>query len=460
MKFSDLLTLHRTRIYPAFRFPLTGEAQRGVDIGRVLDAKGVACHLDLGQVVVSPRLISYPFRPHSPHLIDWRSLSGHQEAVEGVLSIGPVRIYAERGTIWVETPREDGAVITCWEHAPDAEGRIPIGIDGRGQISYMRLGVEDVPHLLLIGPTQAGKTTAAFNIAFQLIRLAERDPDALRMLAVVSDTRGWQELLGVRQWWGVVMHDEAPDVIGWLRREVKRREAQGQTRPAIVVFLDDYPAILEEFPGVSAQVDGMLKQARRAGVHLVINTQDITKAGSGNAGRLITDKLVFGQASAADASLSSGRRRSGAETLMGKGDMLLTTNRLPRPVRLTSLLATPADLARLPSGGWERPPWLEEAERREQGANRREQGEAATATPRNRPVFSGNTTPAPPVPPVLPVQDEKVEAVRALLQTEPPTPYSQIVEQVWNVSRGGSPRYITACQECISIIAKLTKGVQ
>lgn len=369
MKLRDLFTLNRTRIHamPRPAFPTSGYGgamdQRGVLIGRVLEGKGVACHLDMSAVILTPRLVSYPFRPHLPHLIEWRGLAAYQDTLEGVLGISPVRVSTENGIIWVETPREEGQVVTCWEYEPEGALGVPLGMDGRGRILNMRFGREDVPHLLLIGPTQAGKTTCAYNIAFQLVRSTLHDPDALRMLAVVSDPSGWEELLGVRQWWGVALHDEAPGVIGWLRREVKEREAERRQWPAVVAFLDDYPALLEDYPDVAADVDGIARQGRRAGVHLVINTQEATRAGAGRAPRLITDKLVFGQGSAADAALASGRGRTGAETLMGKGDMLLTTSRLQRPVRLTGLLATPDDLARLPSGGWESPPWLHQPAR-------------------------------------------------------------------------------------------------
>jgi DNA segregation ATPase FtsK/SpoIIIE-like protein len=249
---------------------------------------------------------------------------GLSAALEAAIADSPVRIYTDRGVILVETPSPmpvtvDGARLKGQGFA------VPLGMTSRQSIAGIDLALN--PHLLLVGPTNRGKTTAARLVAYHLAR--QNPPRHARFIVSTFKPKDWQAFSGLAHTFAIITDPaESAQMARYLVEVMLSRTKSGQDAPHIFVFLDDLLNLL----GV-ADVDEELAQlaslGRAAGIHLIIGTQRLGERGA--AGGMVTGnipaRLVFGTADAQDAALFTGRGGSGAEKL-GRyaGDALLITD--------------------------------------------------------------------------------------------------------------------------------------
>jgi hypothetical protein len=313
---------------------------------------GLSVHL-CGSVQ-GPHTLTFGLRLYEPtqrHITKALNLAG---AVEAAISDSPVRIYMDRGVILIETPSP--APVTVDGRKLRGEGfAVPLGLTSRQTVAGVDL-VQN-PHLLLVGPTNRGKTTAARLIAYHLAK--QNEPRQARILVSTFKPKDWLGFAPLAHTLAVISDpQESAQMIGWLVRLMHRRTQRGQESPHLFVFLDDLLNLL----GVAA-VDDQLAQlaslGRGAGIHLIIGTQRLGEKGA--AGSLVTGniptRLVFGTADSKDASLFTGRGGSGAEKL-GRyaGDALLVTDGSTQ--RLAVGLIADAHLSRLPQENSSQRPWL------------------------------------------------------------------------------------------------------
>lgn len=274
--------------------------------------------------VQGPHTLTFGLRLHEPtqrHITRALSLSG---AIEAAISDSPVRIYMDRGVILVETPSPSPAAVDGRKLRGQGFA-VPLGMTSRQTVA----GVDFIanPHLLLVGPTNRGKTTAARLIAYHLARQAT--PQEARFVVSTFKRGDWDGFTALAPMLAVITDpQESAQMIAWLVRLMHRRTQRGQVSPHLFVFLDDLLNLL----GVAAVDDALAQLAslgRGAGIHLIIGTQRLGEKGA--AGSLVTgnvpSRLVFGTADSKDAVLFTGRSGSGAEKL-GRypGDALLVTD--------------------------------------------------------------------------------------------------------------------------------------
>ena len=202
---------------------------------------------------------------------------------------------------------------------------VPLGMTSRQTMTGVDLMAS--PHLLLVAPTNRGKTTAARLIAYHLAR--QNPPRHARFIVSTFKPRDWQAFGNLAHTFAVISEPkESERMIHHLTQVMMKRTKAGETEPHLFVFLDDLLNLL----GVTS-VDDQLAQlaslGRGAGIHLIVCTQRLGEKGA--AGSLVTGniptRLVFGTADAQDSAMFTGRGGSGAEKL-GRypGDALLVTD--------------------------------------------------------------------------------------------------------------------------------------
>lgn len=304
--------------------------------------------------VQGPHTLTFGLRLHEPtqrHINKALTLAG---AVEAAISDSPVRIYMDRGVILVETPSP--APVTVDGKKLHGEGfAVPLGMTSRQTVAGVDLIAN--PHLLLVGPTNRGKTTAARLIAYHLAQ--QNRPQAARFIVSTFKPRDWLAFAALTHTLAVISDpQESAQMIDWLIRLMHRRTQRGQESPHLFVFLDDLLNLLGIAP-VDSQLAQLASLGRGAGIHLIIGTQRLGEKGA--AGSLVTGniptRVVFGTADSKDASLFTGRGGSGAEKL-GRypGDALLITDGGTQ--RLAVGLIADAHLSRLPQENSSHRPWL------------------------------------------------------------------------------------------------------
>ncbi|HOO62583.1 MAG TPA: DNA translocase FtsK [Synergistaceae bacterium] len=229
---------------------------------------------------------------------------------------------------------------------------LPMGvsIDGRGIVAHL----EEMPHLLVAGTTGAGKSVFISNCLIGLSFL--RRPEELRFLLIdpkrveMTLYEKMPHLLAKP----VVDPKKAVEAFAWAINEMERRYAlfaavrardlKGYNKrkplqerlPSIVIVVDELADLMMTSPKeVEDQICRLAQKARATGIHLILATQrPSVNVITGLIKANIPARVAFSLPTQADSRtvLDTG----GAERLLGRGDCLHLTSRLPKPLRIQS----------------------------------------------------------------------------------------------------------------------------
>lgn len=247
------------------------------------------------------------------------------------LAVASVRVYRQNAAICIEVPLPGAsATLTLDDVEPLAPAALPactaiLGLDSAGKALLLRLTSPDVTHVLIAGMTGSGKTVL---LRTALASLARRNPPAsLRMVLVdPKGGRGLEPVAAFPHVLGrlVTFPAEAADALAWAVAEMERRHQERQFPYRLIVAIDELADLALTYPAAIDHLTRLAAMGREAGVHLIAGTQ--RPAASVLSGLLKANfpvRLVGQVASAADATVATGRAGTGAEDLAGRGDFLL-----------------------------------------------------------------------------------------------------------------------------------------
>lgn len=321
-------------------------------IGAAFVADGLYCHLAGGWQ--GPHTLSFALRLYEPTAGNVAKAQRLAGALEAAVGASPVRVYSDRGAVFVEIPNPWPVTVP----GPALRGQrlaVPLGLSPRRAICGVDFAT--TPHLLVIGPTGRGKTTAMRALAYHLAR--QNPAGRVALLAVTFKPNDWRAFQSLANTWAVVTDPtEAAAVLAWARETMRQRAASGATAPALFLFLDDLLNLLAVAPDVGTILGELASLGRAVGIHLVIGTQRLGERGAGGAAVTgnIPGRLVFGTADAQDAAYYTGRADTGAERLGAyPGDALLIGDGGAH--RLAVAYVSDHDLAGLPQNETELRPW-------------------------------------------------------------------------------------------------------
>jgi S-DNA-T family DNA segregation ATPase FtsK/SpoIIIE len=242
-----------------------------------------------------------------------------------------------------------------------------------------------MPHLLIAGTTGSGKSVCiaalavclAMNNAPEDLRIVMIDSKMVELIRfnglphlygkVETDV---QRILGVLRWVVVEMEHryklleaaKARDIDAYNRQSHRRREVQ--TLPRIVVLIDEMADLMMSAPDQTEHnLVRLAQMARATGIHLVVATQrPSTDIVTGLIKANFPARLAFSVASGVDSRVILDL--PGAETLLGRGDMLFLNPEAGNPVRAQGVMVTDQEIERVISH-WQktvpqkdvRPPW-------------------------------------------------------------------------------------------------------
>jgi DNA segregation ATPase FtsK/SpoIIIE-like protein len=257
---------------------------------------------------------------------------------------------------------------------------VVLGKDVAGASAVIDLG--KMPHLLIAGATGSGKSVCVNALISCL--LYRNTPDDVRLMMIdpkmveLTVYNGVPHLLAPV----VTQMDKVVGVLQWAIREMERRyqlfadhtvrnigrynekmQAAGKARlPYIVLIIDELADLMMVAPEDTEEAVCRLAQlARAAGIHLVIATQRpsvdvITGLIKAN----FPARIAFAMTSQVDSRTILDT--SGAEKLLGRGDMLYMPPDAPKPVRLQGAFLSDQEIEQLVEF-WKRSPLLAATQR-------------------------------------------------------------------------------------------------
>src|SRR5438034_9432617 len=219
-----------------------------------------------------------------------------------------------------------------------------------------------LPHLLIAGQTGSGKSVCIGAILTSL--LLQSTPDDVRILIGDLKRVDFPGFNGVPHLVVPVMHD-SPQILNalyWTTSEMDRRyrlfartnarniasyneKHQGEDRvPYVVFIIDELADLMLQAPiQVEKQITRVAQLARATGIHLVLGTQRpsvdvITGLIKAN----VPARIAFATASSVDSRTIIDM--TGAETLLGRGDMLWLAPDAAKPVRAQGAFVSDAEI--------------------------------------------------------------------------------------------------------------------
>ncbi|MFH0779725.1 MAG: DNA translocase FtsK 4TM domain-containing protein [Parcubacteria group bacterium] len=348
--------------------PTSGDIKVGMEkIRKTLENFHI--NVEPGDVQVGPTVTQYTFKPAEGIKLSRITALNNDLALS--LAAHPIRIEAPipgKSLVGVEVPNQKPAIVRVREiiESPKFRKRknnteIVLGKDVSGLCWSADLS--GMPHLLVAGATGSGKSVCLNSIIISL--LYQNNPATLRLILVDPKRVELPIYNGIPHLLTPVITDVTKTIyaLRWSISEMDRRFdllAQSNKRnieaynlankeklPHIIIVIDELADLMVAAP---AEVEGCIirltQMARAIGIHLVVATQrpsvDII---TGLIKANIPCRIAFSVASLMDSRtiLDS----SGAEKLVGKGDMLYTCPSLSKPRRLQGAYVSDEEIKRV-----------------------------------------------------------------------------------------------------------------
>jgi DNA segregation ATPase FtsK/SpoIIIE, S-DNA-T family len=244
---------------------------------------------------------------------------------------------------------------------------IALGRDVSGQPVIADLS--RMPHLLIAGATGSGKSVCITSIAACLAM--NNAPEDLRLVMIDSKMveliryNGLPHLLGkvetdinrimgVLRWVVVEMEHRyrllegarARDIEVYNRRAASRKEGS-RALPRIVVMIDELADLMMNAPDQTEHnLVRLAQMARATGIHLVVATQrPSTDVVTGLIKANFPARISFAVSSGVDSRVILDS--PGAETLLGRGDMLFQNPEVGNPLRAQGVYVTDQEIERI-----------------------------------------------------------------------------------------------------------------
>ena len=243
---------------------------------------------------------------------------------------------------------------------------IALGRDVSGHPLVADLG--RMPHLLIAGATGSGKSVCITSVAACLAM--NNAPEDLRMIMIDSKMvelirynglphlygkveTSIDRILGVLRWAVVEMEHRyrllesarARDLDSYNRKIT--RKVDGRPLPRIVILIDELADLMMSAPDQTEHnLVRLAQMARAIGIHLVVATQrPSTDVVTGLIKANFPARLAFAVTSSIDSRVILDS--AGAETLLGKGDMLFLNPEAGASVRAQGVMITDMEIERI-----------------------------------------------------------------------------------------------------------------
>jgi len=361
--------------------PTTGDIRNNMAIiKKTLENFGIP--VEMSEVNIGPTVTQYTLKPAEG--IKLSKITALNSDLSLALATHPIRIEAPipgKSLVGIEIPNKTRIPVrlkTLFEepgfvNSPFALN-LALGRDVAGNPCFTDLG--RMPHLLVAGSTGTGKTICLNSIILSLIY--RNSPEVLRMILVDPKRVEFPVYQDLPHLLAPVIFDSQKTVnaFKWLVKEMERRfevlaaakardinsynrdmtlkmqvdkqsEEELELMPYIVVIVDELADLMAaRGKEVEAGIVRLAQMARAVGIHLVVATQrPSVEVITGLIKANITSRITFQVASQVDSRTVIDM--SGAEKLLGAGDMLFISSETAKPRRIQGAYVTDKEVKRV-----------------------------------------------------------------------------------------------------------------
>lgn len=324
---------------------------------------------EMGEARVGPTVTQYTFKPAEGVRLSKITNLGDNLAL--ALAAHPIRIEAPipgKSLVGIEVPNEAKAIVPLKEilNSEQFANRksnlaVALGKDVTGK--PWLVGLDQMPHLLVAGATGSGKSVSINSVILSL--LFQNGPGELKFIMVDPKRVELPIYNGIPHLLTPVITDVKKTInsLRWAIKEMEKRfdilssshhrniasyNAKKEDKmPYIVIVIDELADLMSAAgPEVEAAIVRLAQMSRAVGIHLILATQRpsvdvITGLIKAN----ITTRIAFSVASLVDSRTILDM--SGAEKLLGRGDMLYISAEVSKPKRLQGAYASDEEIKRI-----------------------------------------------------------------------------------------------------------------
>lgn len=341
---------------------ITGDINASANIiKRTLGNFGI--DVEMGEVSVGPTVTQFTMRPAVG--VKLSKITTLNSDLSLALAAHPIRIEAPipgKSLVGIEVPNKKVSIVGLRDMFDGDEYKksgfffpLSVGRDVSGNPVFA--GLEKMPHMLVAGATGTGKSVCINSILLSL--LYKHTPDALKLILVdpkrvelslynniphlitpvITDNK---KVLGALKWavsemdkrYDALSSHGSKDIFSYNAKIAEKKDSDESPMPFIVIVIDELADLMASYGrDVEAAIVRLAQMSRAVGIHLILSTQrPSVEVITGLIKANITTRIAFQVASQIDSRTILDM--SGAEKLLGRGDMLFLAGDVAKPRRL------------------------------------------------------------------------------------------------------------------------------
>ncbi len=335
--------------------PTSGDLRANANIiKRTLESFGIL--VEMGEINIGPKVTRYTLKPAEG--VKLARLTALNSDLSLALAAHPIRIEAPipgKSLVGIEVPNKSAAVVRLGslmaypEFSQGGSLSFVLGRDVNGDPQFA--DIARMPHLLIAGSTGSGKSVSIHALITSL--LYKNSPETLRFVLIDPKRVELSLYSNLPHLVSPVITEpkKAVGVFRWAISEMDRRyellvkagsrdiqsfnkNKPEESLPYVAIVVDELADLMSTYGReVEGSIVRLAQMARATGIHLILSTQrPSVEVVTGLIKANITTRIALQLPSQIDSRtiLDS----SGAEKLLGGGDMLFVSSEFSKPRRI------------------------------------------------------------------------------------------------------------------------------